>query len=69
MLDLEPIKRRAGIGAPTPEHDCSNQSNGCERCEREAQDSAADVPALVAEVEAERAENRRLRAAEQGKPQ
>lgn len=48
---LAAIKARAGIGTPTPEHDCAAQGYGCERCQSEADASAADVPALVAEVE------------------
>jgi len=52
---LAAIKARAGIGTPMTEHDCALQGYGCELCQNEANASAADVPALVEEVERLRA--------------
>lgn len=59
-LDLAAVKARSA--ACKVSHECAHQGYGCERCEAEAVTSAADVPALVAEVERLAAENARLRA-------
>ncbi len=48
-LDLAAVKARSA--ACKVSHECAHQGYGCERCEAEAVTSAADVPALVAEVE------------------
>lgn len=52
-LDLAAVKARSA--ACKVSHECAHQGYGCERCEAEAVTSAADVPALVAEVERLRA--------------
>lgn len=53
-LDLGPIKDRAGVGSPTPAHECIIDEH-CPRCVAAAEESASDVPALIAEVERLRA--------------
>lgn len=59
-LDLAAVKARCA--ACKVSHACTHENYGCNRCESDTALSAADVPALVDEVERLAAENARLRA-------